>query len=416
MSTKGRLISMLVHYKDNALDSNAPITMKVNTVLNNYDFSPNTKVAVAMSGGVDSSVAAAILAKSGVDVIGITMDIWPDGAGQPGPRNCCSPESVADAKEVCALLGIEHILIDMKEPFANSVVDRFAKDYFDGLTPNPCIDCNQHIKYGALDEHVMNTGATVMATGHYARKQFDDVSGKWQLFRGIDSDKDQSYVLYNLDQARLSRALFPIGGLTKDEVRSIAHDLGLPIAEKPESMDICFVADDYREFARKWSGKTSRPGPILSTRGTHLGTHTGIENYTVGQRKGLGVSSDQPLYVTKIDPVSNSITVGTREDTLAFQFPINQVNSISGNKFIDQQRVQVKIRSHGKLNDGVILCENHSAEPIRIELEEPVWAIAPGQAAVIYAGEMVLGGGRIGTNTSIWESKPSDYVTAAKSI
>jgi len=390
--------------------------MKVKPVLNNYDFAPSTKVAVAMSGGVDSSVAAAILAKSGVDVIGITMDIWPDGAGQPGPRNCCSPESVADAKEVCALLGIDHILIDMKQPFADTVVDRFAKDYFNGLTPNPCIDCNQHIKYGALDEHVMKTGATIMATGHYARKQFDDVSGKWQLLRGIDFDKDQSYVLYNLDQARLSRAIFPIGGLTKDEVRSIAHDLGLPIAEKPESMDICFVADDYREFARKWAGKTSRPGPILSTRGIPIGTHNGIENYTVGQRKGLGISSTCPLYVTRIDPRSNSIIVGTREDTLAFQFPINQVNSISGNKFIDHQRVQVKIRSHGELNNGVILCGNHPVGPIQIELEKPLWAIAPGQAAVIYEGETVLGGGRIASNSHMRESKQSDYVVAEKLV
>ncbi len=351
------------------------------------------RIAVAMSGGVDSSVAAGVLAERGYDVVGLTLDIWPGQSSEPGRRNCCSPRSIDDAGRVCARLGIPHFVLNFRDVFARTVIDRFAGDYFDGLTPNPCIDCNQFVKFGALWEKAEEIGADLLATGHYARTDREGPGGRWRVRRGIDAGKDQSYVLYVLTQPQLARTQFPLGEVTKSEVRAKAAELGLSVAEKPESMDICFVESDYRSFARDWTGRAGTPGPIVDGDGRPLGQHRGIENFTVGQRRGLGIAGGEPVYVSAIDPIANVVTVGPRPDAEVDRFRVDDLNMVSVASFGAGTAATVKVRSRGDETPARIHADGQGGA--EIVADEPVWGVAAGQAAVLYDGDVLLGGGRI---------------------
>jgi tRNA-specific 2-thiouridylase len=351
------------------------------------------------------------LAERGWDVVGLTLDIWPDQSSEPGRRNCCSPRSIDDAGRVCASLGIPHFVLNFRDVFARTVIDRFANSYFDGLTPNPCIDCNQFVKFGALWDKASEIGANLIATGHYARTERREIDGRWRLLRGSDADKDQSYVLYVLTQDQLDRAIFPLGGMTKAEVRAKAAELGLSVAGKPESMDICFVESDYREFARNWTGREGTSGEIVDGSGGRLGSHAGIENFTIGQRRGLRISADEALYVTAIDPVTNAITVGPRPDAEVSRFVIDELNPVSVASFEPGLVITVKVRARGDELPARIYPDGEDTAVV--VTDSPAWGVAAGQAAVFYQGEVLLGGGRIVPRLALSESE-SPRLSAAR--
>ena len=258
------------------------------------------RVVVAMSGGVDSSVAAAVLVQQGYEVIGIMMRLWSE-PGQEAHNRCCTPDAMAGARRVAAMLDIPFYALDAQQIFHQQVVNYFVDGYGQALTPNPCLTCNRQIRWGFLLEHARSLGAEAMATGHYARtRQTQD--GAYELLRAVDASKDQSYILHILDQEQLSRARFPLGYYTKSEVRQIAHDLDLPVAERPDSQDLCFISGgDYRDFLRRHAPEIQSPGAILTRQGERLGQHEGLANYTIGQRKGLGIAAPYPLYVLEKD-------------------------------------------------------------------------------------------------------------------
>jgi tRNA-specific 2-thiouridylase len=346
-----------------------------------------------MSGGVDSSVAAALLAADGFSVVGFTVDIWPEQDADPGERNCCSPEATATARTVCRQIGAAHAHIDMRDQFRDRVVTPFGESYARGLTPNPCIDCNHHIKFDAIFPALEELGADLVATGHYARAASDPATGRRQLLAAADPAKDQSYVLYVLSQERLARLLLPLGSLSKTEVRRHAQDLGLPNADRPDSVDICFVAGDYRDFLEGRGQDPGLPGPLLLTDGTVLGEHRGISAYTVGQRRGLGVSAATPLYVARIDPEGNAVVLGRREELLRTEFAVADFNPVSLQEIEPGRTATVRVRSSAR----PLPCRLHpeGGGRLRVDMDEPVWGVAPGQAAVFYDGPFVLGGGTI---------------------
>ena len=284
-----------------------------------------------MSGGVDSSVAAALLKESGHEVIGITMQVHPDEEGSQPRRfgGCCGVEDVVDAARVARKLDIRHYVANFREIFAREVIDDFCREYLAGRTPNPCIRCNRYLKFDALLERARQLDADCVASGHYARIDHDGDGGRYRLLKGIDSGKDQSYVLYGMTQAQLEHSLFPVGELTKRQVREVASRLDLPVADKPESQEICFVADnDYARFVTEYAGRVPRPGPILDMTGRVIGKHRGIAAYTIGQRRGLGASGGVPRYVVAIDPEANSITVGDKEDVYSDELTTSALNWI----------------------------------------------------------------------------------------
>jgi tRNA-specific 2-thiouridylase len=348
------------------------------------------KIVVAMSGGVDSSVAAALLAEQGEDVSGLMLRLW--GLSDTGRANrCCSPADVADARQVASLLGIPFYVLDASADFKTHVIDYFLNGYAQGITPNPCLQCNRHIRWGTLLRHAQAFGATHLATGHYARLGQDD--GRHTLLRGVDLDKDQSYVLSLLTQEQLGRAVFPLGELTKTEVREHARRLNLPVAERPESQDLCFVTDgDYREFLRERAASAPCPGPIVDEAGRYLGEHTGLSDYTIGQRKGLGIRSSQPLYVMAKDVATNTLVVGPRTALGRRQFRMGEVNWVSGEPPRPGQRVQVRVRYKGKEVWSGVRSAGDEAE---VEMEQDLPDVTPGQAAVFYDGPICLGGGII---------------------
>ena len=346
-----------------------------------------------MSGGVDSSVAAALLAAAGYSVVGFTVDIWPEQDADPGERNCCSPEATETARDVCQRIGAAHVHIDMREQFRDRVVDRFADGYAQGLTPNPCIDCNHFIKFDAIFPALRELGADLVATGHYARIACDPVSGRRQLLSALDPTKDQSYVLYVLSQARLARLLLPLGSLSKSQVRRQAGELGLPNADRPDSVDICFVAGDYRDFLDARGNGNGEPGPMLLTDGTVIGRHRGVAAYTVGQRRGLGVSASTPLYVARIDPERNAVVLGRKDELLRSEFLIEDFNPVSLPSVKPGLKAGVRVRSSAR----PLPCRLYpqGGGRVRVAMREPVWGVAPGQAAVFYEGPLLLGGGTI---------------------
>ena len=355
---------------------------------------------VAMSGGVDSSVAAALLHEQGFAVLGVTLQLWgKDVCTSAGTRLCCSVRDALDAKAVARRLGITHEVLELAETFRTHVIDYFVGSYRQGLTPNPCIACNDHIKFGALATHADAREARWIATGHYARSHHDMARDRHCLRRAASSDKDQSYVLFNLTQGQLSRARFPLGELEKEEVRRIARDLGLATAEKPDSQDVCFVRDrDKDGFLRRELQLADEPGPITDTHGQALGTHRGLLGYTVGQREGISLAVGTPLYVVALDQPHNRLIVGTREQLLKSILRAERINWVSIAPPTQPIRALVKIRSRHE--GGWATIEPRDEREAAVVFDEPQSAVTPGQAVVFYEGDMVLGGG--------WISKDDD--------
>ncbi|UCF30695.1 MAG: tRNA 2-thiouridine(34) synthase MnmA [bacterium] len=347
-------------------------------------------VMVAMSGGVDSSVAAALLRDQGYRVVGATMLLW-DGEAAGVESGCCGTQDLVDARAVCARLGINHYGIDLREEFRREVVEPFAMTYLRGRTPNPCILCNERLKFHYLLRKAREVGARWLATGHYARIEG---RGPFRLCRGTDRSKDQSYFLFPVDQEILAHLIFPLGNLTKDEVRDKAGELRLAVHEKPESQEVCFIPPDgLKDFLREASHDEIVPGPLLDTAGNVIGSHDGFCFYTIGQRKGLGVAAAKPLYVTRIDAAGNTIVLGTREEASFPDMLVESATWVAGQPPSDHFRAQVQVRHRHRPAEGEVrILEGGS---FRVFFDEPQHGVAPGQAAVVYDGDTVLGGGWI---------------------
>jgi tRNA-specific 2-thiouridylase len=347
------------------------------------------RVAVAMSGGVDSSVAAALLVDQGFDVFGVMMRLWVE----PGRVNrCCSPSDVSGARQVAAQLEIPFYVLDMKEAFHQDVVTFFLDGYAQGVTPNPCMECNRTVRWTRLLHEALRLGATHLATGHYARIETRD--DKWALLRARDLAKDQSYVLSVIGQEEASHAAFPLGEWTKAEVRAYARQQGLPIAERPESQDLCFLGGgDYRDFLRRHGVEGLAPGPILDLQGAQLGQHDGLAAYTIGQRRGLGVPSNEPLYVIHKDLTRNALVVGRRSDLGRTSFRARSVRWVAGQPPSEDFSADVQVRYRAACVPCRALPKADGS--CDVELSAPLPDVTPGQSAVFYQGEVCLGGGVI---------------------
>jgi len=355
-------------------------------------FGHGRRVLVGMSGGVDSSVTAYLLKQGGWDVIGVTMKVWPQDCISRAEDKCCGPQAVADARGVAHALEIPHYVVDEAADFERLVIDYFSSEYRAGRTPNPCVMCNEKLKFGNLWEKARALGAEYIATGHYAI--IEHTTSGVVLRKGRDTRKDQSYFLFSLSQTQLSHALTPLGGMTKDQIRAIARELGMKVADKADSQEICFVpGNDYKAFLRSHLGEHQfHPGGIYNTDGKYLGPHDGIEMYTIGQRKGLPGGSPQPLYVVDIDPAHSRVIVGFEADLIQEEFEVDRVNWLQPPPDLGTEMI-VKIRyAHAGTSAWVQPLENGRA---LIRLSEPQRAITPGQAAVFYHGDQVEGGGWI---------------------
>jgi tRNA-specific 2-thiouridylase len=356
------------------------------------------RVAVAMSGGVDSAVAAALLAEQGHTVIGLTMNLWPDWLPErdDGFKACCGVEAIGDARSVAQRLGMRHYVLNMREEFERAVIDYFCDEYARGRTPNPCIACNRAIKFSLLLKKVKAMGLEILATGHYARIRYDQTHDRYLLLRALDAAKDQSYVLFGLRQEQLRHLLLPVGESTKPEIRAIARRLGLSVADKPDSQEICFVPrGHYMDVVGRRRPEAVRPGPILDRAGRQLGTHRGLGRFTIGQRRGLGVAEGRPLYVTALDPKRNAVIVGASSDLLAAEVTARQLNWIAGPPPIGAVRVTARVRHGAQEAPATAWVDPTGA--LRVRFDEPQRAAAPGQAVTLYDGELVLGGGVIET-------------------
>jgi len=354
-----------------------------------------SKVVVGMSGGVDSSVAAYLLKQQGYEVIGVTMQIWQDAERIVEEENggCCGLSAVEDARRVAAQLEIPYYVMNFKDSFQKNVVDYFVEEYLNGRTPNPCIACNRYVKWESLLQRSLSIGADYIATGHYARI-VKLPNGRYTLRRSATLAKDQTYALYNLTQEQLQRTLMPVGEYSKEEIRKIAEDIQLQVANKPDSQDICFVPDgDYAGFIEKTAGKQLQKGNFVTVDGTVLGEHKGIIHYTVGQRKGLGLALGYPAFVLEIHPETNEVVIGTHEESMAKSLRAGNLNFMSIEDLTEPLRVFTKIRYNHR---GVwATIEKTGEDEILCTFEEPQRAVTPGQAVVFYDGEYVLGGGTI---------------------
>ena len=351
------------------------------------------KVVVAMSGGVDSSVAAALLKEQGYDVIGMMLRLWSE-PGKEDTNRCCTPDSMAQARRVAAKLDIPFYVIDAKDVFQDTVVQYFLDGYARGETPNPCLICNRQIRWTFLLNHALALGADFMATGHYVRIRTAE-SGTSQLLRAVDRNKDQSYVLHVLTQEKLKHALFPVGDYSKPEIRQIAEKYGLSTATRKDSQDLCFLAgEDYRNFLKRNAAQMLQEGEIVSLDGKMLGRHNGLANYTIGQRKGLGVASSVPLYVITKQAAHNTLVVGTLEELGSRELTARDVNWVSGEPPRESFRAEVKIRYTARDADATVTPIN-SGDQANVKFDGPQRDITAGQAAVFYQGDALIGGGII---------------------
>ena len=356
--------------------------------------SEKKKALIAMSGGVDSSVAAYLMKDSGYDCMGCTMKLYDsdDVTDAKTSHTCCSLDDIADARRVAANLGMNYSVYNFQDSFKEKVIDKFIYYYEHGMTPNPCIDCNRYLKFDALYKKAKELGCDYVVTGHYAR--IEKEGDKYLLKKAVDDTKDQSYVLYTMTQDQLAHTKYPLGELTKVKAREIANANGFLNADKPDSQDICFVPDgDYASVIRKYSGKDYPSGDFVDREGHVLGTHKGIIGYTLGQRKGLGISAKEPYYVCKICTENNTVVLGGKDDLFTKEVYVDDFNWISGEAPIEEIRIKAKTRYRQKeapaslavLEDGTV----------KLTFDEPQRAVTPGQAAVVYDGDIVLGGGTI---------------------
>ena len=367
---------------------------------------PTKTIAVAMSGGVDSSTVAAMLRAEGHQVVGLTMQLWNQRrlAGHTGmpetvQGRCCSLDDVYDARRVAETLGIPYYVVNQEDRFERDVVRPFVEEYLSGRTPIPCSLCNNHLKFDQLLIVAQQIGADALATGHYARVEFDQAGGRWLLKRPADRSKDQTYFLFGLTQEQLSRTLFPLGEMTKPEVRDLARNHGLALAEKPDSQEICFVpGGDYKNFldaylAEQGHALPDTAGELVTTDGNVIGEHGGIHHFTVGQRKGLGVATGSPLYVIQIKGDTRQVVVGNQEDLYSKTMRVRKINLISVTDLREPMRVQVKIRHRHEPASAQL--EPSGKDEMLITFDQPQRAVTPGQAAVFYDGDVVVGGGWI---------------------
>jgi len=352
-------------------------------------------VVVGMSGGVDSSVTAALLVQAGYQVIGVTLNVWPEGeAGAAIEREdaCCALGAVEDARRVCASLGIPHYIVNFRQTFHREVIQNFVDEYRRGRTPNPCIRCNQFIKFDALLAKADALDARWVATGHYARVS-QLPSGRFALRKALDTTKDQSYVLYVMTQDRLGRAMFPLGEMAKSEVRQTALDLGLHVAGKPESQEICFVpTKNYRDYLREHDPDALQPGPIVDMDGRTVGRHEGVPLYTIGQRRGLGIASARPLFVTELRPIDNAVVVGDEASLYQRDAYVTAPNWVAIERLDGRREVLAKGRYKAQEVPATI---EPAGDGVRVVFHEPQRTIAPGQAMVFYDGDLVVGGGTV---------------------
>lgn len=348
-----------------------------------------------MSGGVDSSVTAALLLDQGYEVTGVTMQMWDTGCSETGDERsgCSSLTAAEDAGIVARKLGIPFYVVDFSSIFAEKVIGYFTDEYLRGRTPNPCVACNRHVKFQALLDKAMDMGAHYLATGHYARVGFSEEYGRYTVRRPVDRNKDQTYVLYGLTQRQIAHTLMPLGEYTKDQVRKMAADIGLQVADKAESQEICFVQDDnYRNFLREKT-KDIKPGSFINTRGEIIGEHKGIPFYTIGQRRGLGIAAGERLYVIKIDPEKNEVMLGPEEAVLGSGLTAEDVNMVLYDKLEGLREVEAQIRYNGRPAPATI--EPLPGGALRVRFYKPQRSITPGQAVVFYQGDYLAGGGTI---------------------
>lgn len=353
------------------------------------------KALIAMSGGVDSSVAAFLTKEQGFDISGVTLKMFGnDLIGASGESACCSLSDVQDAESVCRRLGIPFYVFNFAERFEKEVVQRFVRAYEEGRTPNPCVDCNRYVKFGYLYQRMEELGCDCIVTGHYARIEQDPETGRYLLKKASDPKKDQSYVLYSLTQKQLSHTLFPLGGMSKDETRKIAEEQGFINAKKHDSQDICFVPDgDYAGFIGRYTGKEYPDGDFVDEEGHVLGEHKGIIKYTIGQRKGLGLALPAPLYVCRKDMEKNQVILGPNDHLFSTTLEATDFNWIAFDEPAEPFHAAVKVRYSQKESSAVITPIGDGK--VRIDFDEPVRAITSGQAAVVYDGDTVIGGGTI---------------------
>jgi tRNA-specific 2-thiouridylase len=370
------------------------------------------KIAVAMSGGVDSSAAAAVLREQGHELVGFTMQLWNqrrgisvDENGEPLPSRCCSLDDVYDARRVAEELGFPFYVLNLERDFERDVVQPFITSYLSGETPIPCVSCNSRLKFASLDRLADSLGCEKVATGHYARVEYDETVNRYRLLRGRNLQKDQSYFLWELTQDQLSRALFPLGEMSKPEVRDVARQHSLAVAEKQESQEICFVPDgDYAGFIDRYldaEGETNRippAGELVDSSGAVVGHHGGIHHYTIGQRRGIGIAAERPLYVLAIDEAKNRVVVGAPEELLSSEFTAAGVNWVAFAEPSEPVRAEVRVRyRHEPVPATITPLPDRR---VRVNFDEPQRAITPGQATVFYRGDEVVGGG--------WITKMSD--------